>query len=63
MNDFERLTLEIGQKARKSAKITANLPTKIKNQILLDTAEGILAAREFLQAENSRDLEKAHARA
>ncbi|MDD3554372.1 MAG: glutamate-5-semialdehyde dehydrogenase [Deltaproteobacteria bacterium] len=62
MNDFERLTLEIGQKARKSAKITANLPTKIKNQILLDTAEGILAAREFLQAENSRDLEKAHAK-
>ncbi len=59
MNDFERLTIEIGQKARKSAKITTNLATKTKNQILLDTAEGILTAKEFLQQENAKDLQKA----
>lgn len=62
MNDLEKTTIEIGQKAKKSAKITANLPTKVKNQILLDTAEGILAAKEFLQAENAKDLEKARAK-
>lgn len=59
MKDFEGLTIEIGQKARKSTKITANLDTKTKNQILLDTAEALLAAKEFLQQENAKDLEKA----
>lgn len=62
MSEIERLTQEIGQRAKKAAKITANLSTKIKNQILLDTAEEIVKAKEFLQGENAKDLEKARAK-
>jgi len=60
MSDFEQLTREIGQKAKKAAQITANLSTEVKNQILLNTAEAILSSKGLLQAENLKDLEAAH---
>ncbi len=56
-SEIEKLVTSMAQKGRKAARKLAALPSVVKNAILLDTAELLLAEQELIQTENKKDLE------
>ena len=61
-SDIEKLVTSMAEQGRKAARKLAALPTSVKNAILLDTAELLLAEQELIQAENKKDLENGRAK-
>jgi len=59
---LETAVLEIAQKARVASRKMATLPTAVKNKVLLETADALLARQEFITAENQKDLEAGEAK-
>ncbi len=55
-NEIEQLITSMAEKGRKAARKLAALPTAIKNDILLATAEQLQAEREHIRTENEKDL-------
>ncbi len=53
---IEATVVEMARNAREAARNLANLPTSVKNRILLATADLLLAERESLARENEKDL-------
>lgn len=47
----------MAKQARRASRRLASLPTSVKNNILLNTAEALVAKKEFIAAENRKDLE------
>ena len=56
MNNLEKDIKDMAVRAKKAAKTLVSLSTKAKNDVLLRMAAGIDAKREFIQAENAKDL-------
>lgn len=54
--EIEQLVTGMARKGRKASRKLAALPTAIKNDILLATAEQLKAEREFIRTENEKDL-------
>ena len=61
-SEIEKLVTSMAQKGRKAARKLAALPTSVKNAILLDTAELLLAKQELIQTENKKDLKNGRAK-
>ncbi len=59
MADTVKLVEEMARKAKAAAREVARLTSGVKDKVLLETAERLLANREMLQAENAKDLERA----
>ena len=57
-NQIEKEVLEIGAKAKNSSLDVSLLPTKVKNQVLIQAAENIRKNKESLIEENSKDIEE-----
>jgi glutamate-5-semialdehyde dehydrogenase len=53
---IDQLVTAMAKKGRKAARKLAALSTSVKNDILLATAEQLRAEREFIRAENEKDL-------
>ena len=58
---IESIILDMAGKARRAARVIGALPTAVKNRILLDVGEALLARQDDLLAENERDLAAADA--
>lgn len=56
MNNLEKDIKDMAVRAKKAAKTLVSLSTKAKNDVLLRMAAEIDAKREFIQAENAKDL-------
>lgn len=56
-NNIEEIIQNMAKKARSASRRLASLPTAIKNQVLLQTADALLEQKEFITAENRKDLE------
>lgn len=54
--------LSMAQEARKAARTVASLSTEVKNRVLLTMADKLLENREYIQAENKKDLEAGKAK-
>jgi len=52
----KELVVDMAIKAKKASRTLGSLPTAVKNQILLRTAEMLLSKRSFIQDENEKDL-------
>lgn len=50
------MVVDMAARAREASRALAALPTSVKNQILLDTAEMLMKECPFIQAENCKDL-------
>lgn len=59
---LETAVLEISRKARAASRKMAALPTAVKNRILLETADALLARQEFIATENQKDLQAGEAK-
>jgi glutamate-5-semialdehyde dehydrogenase len=59
---IESIILDMARKARGAARVIGAMPTSLKNRILLDVGEALLARQEYLLAENEHDLATADAR-
>ncbi|PID71671.1 MAG: glutamate-5-semialdehyde dehydrogenase [Desulfobulbus propionicus] len=59
---LETAILEIARKARTASRKMAALPTAVKNTILLETADALLARQEFIVTENQKDLKAGEAK-
>ena len=59
---IEKLVLDMARKARAAARVIGAMPTALKNRILLDIAEELIARQAFLLAENAKDMDAARAR-
>ena len=53
---IEGIVLEMVTKAKTAARAIAAMPSALKNQILLDTAEALMAQQSLILSENARDL-------
>jgi len=60
--NIEEIIRNMAGKARKAARRLAALPTSVKDNVLLQTADALLAEKEFIAAENRRDLEAGRAK-
>jgi glutamate-5-semialdehyde dehydrogenase len=49
--------LRVAQQAHEAARVAASLPMKVKEKILLETAQALRAGRADLHKENQKDLE------
>lgn len=56
MNNLEKDIKDMAVRAKKAARTLVSLSTKAKNDVLLRMAAEIDAKREFIQAENAKDL-------
>ena len=59
---IESIIVDMATKARRAARVIGALPTAVKNRILLDVGEALLARQDLLLAENEKDLAEADAR-
>lgn len=55
-NQIDQLVTAMAEKGRAAARKLAALSTSVKNDILLATAEQLRAERDFIRAENEKDL-------
>ena len=53
---IELIVLDMVKKARAAARVIGAMPTALKNQILLEIGEALVAQQAFLLAENARDM-------
>lgn len=58
--DIAREMLMIAKAAKKASQTLSVLPTSLKNQVLNRIADGLSDNREFLKAENEKDINDAH---
>ena len=56
MSDLEKDIQDMAVRAKKAARTLVSLSTKAKNDVLLRMAAGINDKRDFIQAENAKDL-------
>ncbi len=56
MSNLEKDIKDMAVRAKKAARSLVSLSTKAKNNVLLRMAAGIDAKREYIQAENAKDL-------
>ncbi len=54
--EIEKIVCYMAERGRKAARKLAALPTAVKDAILLDTADLLLAEQEFICQENAKDL-------
>ncbi len=59
MTDIARKIRDMAVQAKKAAREMAAVSTTKKNRLLLQMAEGLKRGKEFIQAENRKDLEAA----
>lgn len=59
MTDIARKVRDMAVQAKKAAREMAAVSTTQKNRLLLEMAEGLKRGKEFIQAENRKDLEAA----
>ncbi|PIE59534.1 MAG: glutamate-5-semialdehyde dehydrogenase [Desulfobulbus propionicus] len=59
---LETAVQEMAQRARAAARKMASVSTAVKNQILADIAAGLAAKKEYLLAENAKDMTAADAK-
>ncbi|MFO7964474.1 MAG: glutamate-5-semialdehyde dehydrogenase [Desulfobacterales bacterium] len=57
--EIEKTILNMAVNAREAAREMAHCKTSAKNNVLLEIAENLTKRRDFLQAENRKDLERA----
>ncbi len=57
--DVKNLIADMAERARSASREVACLPTSVKNELLLKTADMIEERRDALQKENAKDLENA----
>jgi glutamate-5-semialdehyde dehydrogenase len=55
--EIEETISTMARQARRASRKLASLPTRVKNRVLLQTAEALLARKETIAAENAKDLE------
>ena len=55
--DLERMMMEMGQAAKKAARVLATAPTQAKNRALVQAAAGLRRDRGVLLAANRQDVE------
>lgn len=53
---IEQVVVEMAAKAKEGSRTLATLPTTVKNQVLLQTADMLIQKREFITDENAKDL-------
>jgi len=53
---IEKIVIDMAENGRTAARKLAALPTAVKNDILLDTAQLLMDEREFICQENEKDL-------
>ncbi|GBE11939.1 gamma-glutamyl phosphate reductase [bacterium BMS3Bbin14] len=53
---IEATVVRMARQARRASRRLAALPTAVKNRVLLQTAAALLAQRDFIAAENEKDL-------
>lgn len=58
--DIAREMLTIAKAAKKASQTLSVLPTSLKNQVLNRIADGLSENRDFLKAENEKDINDAH---
>lgn len=58
--DIAREMLMIAKAAKKASQTLSVLPTSLKNQVLNRIADGLSDNRDFLKAENEKDINDAH---
>lgn len=56
-NDMETIIRDMAKKARSASRRLASLSTAVKDNVLLKTAEALLAQKDFITAENRKDLD------
>jgi glutamate-5-semialdehyde dehydrogenase len=54
--EIEKVITDMARRGREAARGLASLSTEVKNAILVDTAEILMEEREFIRAENEKDL-------
>ncbi|PIE57827.1 MAG: glutamate-5-semialdehyde dehydrogenase [Desulfobulbus propionicus] len=59
MEQLEQSIREIARTAKAASRIMANLPTAVKNEILLDIAQALTSQAEEIIGANNKDLEAA----
>jgi glutamate-5-semialdehyde dehydrogenase len=55
-DQIDKIVTAMAESGRRAARKLAALPTAVKNAILLDTANLLMEEREFIRAENEKDL-------
>jgi glutamate-5-semialdehyde dehydrogenase len=53
---IENTVVEMAKQARRASRTLAAVPSLVKNRVLLRTADALLARKDFLAAENEKDL-------
>lgn len=53
---IEATVVQMSRQARRASRRLAALPTAVKNRVLLQTAAALLEQRDFIAAENEKDL-------
>lgn len=52
----EETIVGMARQAKKAARVMASLSSEVKNRVLLQMAEALLAQQEYIRAENAKDL-------
>jgi len=52
----EQTITDMAARAKQAGRVMANLSTEVKNRVLLGMAEALVAQREYIRAENAKDL-------
>ena len=60
--EIEKIVTTMAENGRRAARKLAFLPTVVKDEVLLDTAELLMKDREYIRGENEKDLAAARAR-
>jgi len=55
-NQIEQTIVDMARQGRRASRKLAALPSAVKNTVLLKTADALLAKRDFIVEENSKDL-------
>src|SRR5665647_295067 len=53
---IEKVILEMVIKAKAAARSIGAMPASLKNRVLLETAEALLAQQELILSENAKDM-------
>ncbi len=51
--------IELARKTKEASRFIANAPSRLKEELLIDIADGIDKNRDYLKSENAKDLDKA----